>query len=225
MISPEQAQQLEQAAEHNNGKCTRCHQTIKMYRYRINETHARFLRAMAVAVKDTGVNDVDISTIGIAYSTRSQVSKLRFHGLIARIKDKRGKQVPRHWLITKKGWGFLHGDPIQSKVVIYDNMVMGHEGELVNIYQVAHEPNIQPAGEASNMTTAEASAYSDIRQPKKYMEVDAVYRGQTLTNLIKGTTYKLKIDKLQVGKPVVLHEPSTFVYRDVAAFQRDWRIV
>ena len=225
MITHDEAVRLEQEAEGNNGRCTRCHQTIKMYRYRINETHVQFIRAMAKAVKDTGVNDVDVSTIGIPYSTRTQSSKLRQHGLIARVKDERGVQVPRHWLITKKGWGFLHGESIPSKVVIYDNQVMGHEGAPINIFQAAKEPYVAPKHEAVSLSEAEASAYTDIRQPKKFMTVDAKYYGSNTSVLKRFGTYKLTLEKLQVGKPVIVHAPIQFVYRDIAAFQRDWRIV
>ena len=222
MISLEQARLLEQDAEQNGGKCSNCHQTIKIYRYRINSTHARFLKAMAAEVDKTGVNDVDLSKIDIAYSTRSQCSKLRQHGLIARVKDARGVQVPRHWLITKKGWGFLKGEMIPSKVVVYNNQTIGHDGGMTSIYRVYGDT----PHEAEPVSEAEARTYQDVRTPVKTNTVFAEFKGNTNFNgqFLKGNTYPLEVERLQVGKPVKIARPVKITYKDIAAFQRDWKV-
>ncbi len=225
-MNNEQIAALEKEAEHNNGRCSKCNQTIKIYRYKINKTHASFLKAMANAVRDTGVNDVDISTIGIAYSTRTQVSKIRQHGLIARIKNAEGKQIPRRWLITHKGWEFLNGQAIPEKVIIYNNQVLGHDGADVTIYKVLSErfdPQ-EPIYAETPVSEPEARTYSEVRQPKKRMEIQAVYKGRGYdTGYQAGQQYDLVLDRLQLGKPVKVLAPHAREYRDIAAFQKDWR--
>lgn len=231
-MTTDEARELEKQAELNDGHCSNCHQTIKIYRYRINKTHASFMKAMANAVRDTEVNDVDISTIGIAYSTRTQVSKIRQHGLIARIKDERGVQIPRRWLITHKGWEFLNGQAIAEKVVIYNNQVLGHEGNLVNIFDVLGErfdPQ-EPIYAETPVSEPEARILDDVRQPQSHTLVTATFKGRDYHGRFRRSqTYELKIKRLQMGKPVEIigidGEATERRYSDVAAFQRDWRTV
>lgn len=228
MIKPERKVELEKIAAANDGHCDRCGQTIKFYRYKVSHSHCNFLRAMADRVRDTGINDVDIGDINIAYSVRSQVTKMRQHGLIARVKGNTGAQIARRWLITKKGWDFLTGKPIPDYVIVFNNQVLGHDGEGVTIHQVLGEkfdPNT-PVYEESPVTPKEAVVYNDVRKAKSY-ETNAIYRGRSwpMNEYAFGGEYKLQINKLQIGKPVIITEPYTREYKDIAAFKRDWKVI
>lgn len=227
-MTTDQITELERTAELNDGHCDKCHQTIKIYRYRVNKVHCEFLKAMANAVRDTGINDVDISTIGIAYSTRTQCSKIRQHGLIARIKDERGVQLPRRWLITHKGWQFINGAAIPGKVVVYNNQVLGHDGDPVTMLQILggkYDPAAPQYTEAP-VSQPEARTYDDVRQPKKNMEITAIFRGRGYNAQYQtGQQYDLVLDRLQLGKPVKVLAPHAREYRDIAAFQKDWRAI
>lgn len=231
-ITSEQATKLEKAAEQNDGHCDRCGQTIKIYRYKVNSVHVRFLRAIAEAVEQTGVNNVDVGTLGLPYSTRTQSSKLRQHGLIARFKDERGVQAPRRWLITHKGWQFLNGGAIPSTVVVYNNQVIGHDLHNVTIHEIAGEltPPVKQYDETP-VTPAEARVYEDVRAPQKKMQVRAKYRRAhpSYAALKTGHFYDLEIDRLQVGAPVKLTvvdlKIKKIVYHDINAFRKDWEII
>lgn len=59
-------------------------------------------------------------------------SKLRFHGLVAKDKD----AGAGYWLITKKGYAFLRGEPIQQKVMTQHNEVKDHNDVWVTIEDV-----------------------------------------------------------------------------------------
>lgn len=230
-MNPNQITELEKMAESNNGHCISCNQTIKIYHYKINRTHGIFLRAMALEVRTMGVNDVDISTLGLPYSIRSQVTKMRQHGLIARIKGDNGKQIARHWLITHKGYEFLNGTPIMPKVVIYNNQVLGHIGDPITIHSVMGEPggSTEKYTEAP-ITEPEAKLYDDVRTPQKYMIVNAKFKGRDYHGRFKTSQeYELQIKKLEVGNPVrvvgIDGQPYDREYRDIAAFQQDWMAV
>lgn len=227
-MTTDQITELEREAELNDGHCGTCHQTIKFYSYKINRTHANFLRAMVKAVSETGENDVDISTLGLPYSSRSQVAKIRQHGLIARIKNEDGAQIANHWLITHKGWDFLNGVEIPSKVIVFSNQVLGHEGESINIGALLDEPfdKQQPTYTEAPVTEPEARTYEDVRTPKKHMEVTAVYRGSRYNKKLDvGETYRLAIERLQVGHPVIITMPHGMTYKDIASFQKDWKAI
>lgn len=225
-LTIEQIVSLELEAEQNDGRCSHCTQTIKIYRYTVNKTVAAFMRAIADEASKTGVNDVDISTIGIPYSTRTQVSKIRQHGLIARVKDERNVQIPSRWLVTTKGWNFVNGRDIPARVVVFNNQVLGHDGGTVTIHSVMGErrdPNA-PLYIQTPVSEAEARTYNNVRTPLKRFKIHAKFKGYG-SGLKQGSIHELEIERMVVGQPIKLLEPIQSTYKDIARFQNDWEVV
>lgn len=229
MITLEQAKLLEKEAEENNGKCTHCHHSINIYSYPVNKVMVKFLKAMAVETDATGLREIDVEKVSTVHHERTQITKLRIHGLIAKVKDEKGHHKARMWVITKKGWSFLRGGEIERKVVIYNNQVLGHEGGMVTIKRI---DNASQDYEQKGITAPEAKVLSDVRTPQKMTKHEAVYQGMSSGDLLKNATYTIRIARLQVGKPVKveldlprLKDPRQFEYRDIAGFQRSWKIV
>ena len=182
------------------------------------------MRAMAAATKATGERAIDMETLDLTHTERSQLSKMRQHGLVVQPKDERGVKRPRHWLITTKGWQFLRGEKIPAKVIVFDNQVLGHEGGTTDIRRLLNDPGFY---EADPLSTEEAKVYHDVRTPQKKTAHQAVYLGYSSGGLVKNTHYTIHIERLQVGKPVVLYvddAPTPIKYNDIAAFQRNWKI-
>lgn len=222
-LSAEKIQEIIDVAAKNDGHCDRCLRVIKVYKYGLSTMMAGIMKAMAQATKETGVREIDMETLGLTHNERSQLSKMRQHGLIVQPKNADGVKKARHWLITTKGWQFLRGEDIPAKVVVFDNQVLGHEGGMANIRRILGEPGFY---ESDPLSTAEAAAYHDVRTPQKMQEHDAVWQGMDSGNLRRGSTYEIKIERLQVGKPVRVHVDglNPFEYRDIAAFQKAWKI-
>lgn len=223
MIDLAQAQALEKDAQNNNGHCSNCGQTIKIYRYGISTSMVRVLKAMARATEHAG-QAIDADKLALKHSERTQLTKMRFHGLIAKVK-RDGRQVPRNWVITTKGWQFLGNKPVPAKVIIYENQVLGHDGGETTIRRVG---GLASDFEQEPVTEPEARAYSDVRTPQRHTTVNAVYVGHPRPNLDKtGMTLTLEVDRLQIGHPVKLTVVDTndkLEYRDIAAFKRDWKV-
>lgn len=222
----DKAKALEKEAEQHGGLCTNCHQTIKIYRYGISTSMVRVLKTMAKATdKNTG-RAIDVDSLELKHSERTQLTKMRFHALVAKVKED-GKQIPRHWLITRKGWQFLANEPIPAKVVVYNNQVLGHDGGMTEIKRVDGEAD---AYDAIPVTEAESRTYAHIREPQRQMEMQAEWLGRTVGSLVQGQIYTLAVDRLQMGKPVSVTvkeilqtEPMNF--KDVAAFGRSWKVI
>jgi hypothetical protein len=223
MIELEQAQQLVKEAEKNNGHCGNCGQTIKIYRYGISNSMVRVLKAMAKAGTYAG-QAIDADKLDLKHSERTQLTKMRFHGLIAKVK-RDGRQVPRQWVITTKGWQFLGNKPVMAKVLVYENQVLGHDGGETTIRRIA---GLAGDYEEQAITEPEAKAYSDVRTPQKHLSMRAYYIGHTRPNLGKtGIALDLELDRLQIGHPIkltVMETNDTLEYKDIAAFKRDWRV-
>lgn len=223
---------LEKVAELNNGHCDRCGQTIKIYRTKPNIHHARMLRRMADVVERqrlelldfTEANKVNFDDIEGSFTEKSQRTKMRHHGFIAKVRDEKGAHVANTWLITSKGFDFLEGKPVPATVVVYDNQVLGHEGGTITIGQVLGEPSEY---ESEKISTAEAEVYGNAREPKK-VSVAAEYKGRMYQFLKQGSTYHITTGKLQVGKPLEVFIDGMdrhLMYNDIATFQREWKVL
>lgn len=228
MITLEHAQILKKEAEQNDGKCTHCHHSINIYEYPINKVMVKFLREMAKATDETKSREVDVEKVSVIHHERTQITKLRIHGLIAKVKDEKGHHKARMWLITKKGWDFLRGVEVPRKVVIYNNQVLGHTGGMITIGRIDSD---SASYDKKGITEAEAKTYSDVRTPAKLTEHNATYLNSTNGDLLKGASYQIFVERLQMGKPVAIqvkvdHKKDRIgmIYADIASFQRRWKI-
>lgn len=229
-LTTEKINELIAIAAANDGHCDRCLRVIKVYKYQVSKTMAKIMREMAKATKATGERAIDMETLDLTHTERSQLSKMRQHGLIVQPKDDRGVKKPRHWLITTKGWQFLRGEQIPAKVVVFDNQVLGHEGGTTDIRRLLDDPGFY---EADPLSTEEAAAFHDVRTPQKMQEHRAEYRNRNYTagGFEQGKVYTILVERLQMGKPVKIHailaegaKPQECTYNDIAAFQWDWKI-
>lgn len=129
-------------ARDNKGVCKCCGRKIVLYKYKITPGMVYLLKNFAhitrrqVSEGKSDPRSVDANDIDRPFSIRAQVTKLRVHGLVAKVKNEKGVQVPRMWVVTKKGWKFLAGKPVQARVTVYNNVVIGHSGGLCVIDQI-----------------------------------------------------------------------------------------
>lgn len=229
----QQANALEAEANKHNGTCTHCHQTIKIYRYGISDSMVRVLVQMAKRTKlqleggDKAGRSIDVDILDLRHSERTQITKLRFHGLLAKVKNDDNTQIARRWLITRKGWEFLAGSAVPAKVVVYNNQVLGHDGGTTDIRRITGGNGDY---EEQAISEAESRAYAHVREPEYDKAVRAVWLGHSIGQLVKGQTYTVKMQKLQVGKPIKIQVPGrepqgNMEYKDIAAFGKSWQVV
>lgn len=133
-------------------RCPHCNASLKMYWHTLKPGLVRPLVKMLKAVNqkrniynranrtnDTPlkkVNDIRVGRLpgNLKFTTneRCNFSKLRVHGLIARVKID-GKVKSGRWLITRKGYQFLKGEKVPCKVLTFRNKVEGHSDKSVTI--------------------------------------------------------------------------------------------
>lgn len=221
MVDLQQANALETEARQNDGLCTNCHQSIKIYRYSISTSMVYVLKAIGKASR-MGGDVIDVGKLDLDHNERSQLTKLRLHGLIAKVK-KDQHHIPRHWVVTTKGWQFIGGSDVPAKVVIYNNQVLGHDGGTTNIKRVTGMPG---DFEKQSISEAESRTYASIRKPEYDKVVTAEYLGYSSGEFVKGQEYTIKMSRLQVGKPLHVQTPmgGEQEYKDVAAFARTWKV-
>lgn len=226
-----EVEQLLKDAQNNEGLCSNCWRKLAIYRYTANRQMAVILKRLAAATHDNQKTAIDVDTLALAYSQRTQLTKLRFHGLAAKVKDKEGHQTARHWVVTNKGWGWVKGEPIERRVIVFDNQLLGHEGGPITITEALGEKPAATHYDQKPVTEAEAKVYRNARTPQRHTIHQAEYRGYSNEIVARGETYTIHIERLQVGRPVkvnaVVRGKNLYKcgYNDIAAFQRAWKII
>lgn len=122
--------------------CPHCGAKMKAYWHRLTPGIVKALVKMRAGIAKTQVNkinpsvDLDGTDHEMTKNERSNLSKLRFHALIAKVNED-GERQQGEWLITKRGFAFLRGEEaVPMRVKTYRNKVVDHDERLVTIGDV-----------------------------------------------------------------------------------------
>lgn len=135
MITSEIEQEvLDYFEEHHH--CPACKRQARVYTFTLNKNMVHILQKIYGAICLKGKNDIHLdhdtehTEFEMPYSQRSNVSILRFHGLVAKVKEN-GKHKAGHWLITKRGAGFLRGEiAVPKKTKTLFNRVLERDDDV-----------------------------------------------------------------------------------------------
>lgn len=123
--------------------CEHCGAKLKKYIYPILPVQVHALEKFYNAVIEKNENcvhlqtDMDGTKNELGRSERSNWTMLRFHGLVAKYKQKDGSQLRGYWLLTRRGSEFLKGElSIPRSVEVYRNKVIGHSEDMVGVHDV-----------------------------------------------------------------------------------------
>ena len=118
---------------------------MKMYWHKLTPALVKTLVKIYMKVHDKGENRIHPhNEMDLTTSEHMNMTKLRFHGLIAKCKE--DGQVERgYWLITRRGADFLKGElALPRDVQTFRNKVTNHKGDLVKVKDVlGSEPYVQ----------------------------------------------------------------------------------
>lgn len=225
-------EQLAQLRANKGKACPTCNSLIGINKYGISSTMVTVLRQMAkrtaIQVEGGYGREIDVEILDLLHSQRTQLTKMRFHGLVTKVKNTDGSHKARHWLVTHKGFKFLNGEPIPKQVEVYKNTVLGHDGGTITIEEVERADKLATDPENISReaeTPQQGAVLSNARVGLKNYTVRARYVGRDYMALHNGDTYDLEIERLQAGKPVIVVKPMLLRYADIAAFNKAWKAV
>lgn len=123
--------------------CPTCGHEETAYWRTLNAGNVRALIKFRRAIGYHGRNEIhlykDMDGHDFKLTTAEQMNwtKLRFHGLVAKVKE--DGQIKRgYWLLTARGAAFLRGDlDVPRKVKTLNNRVIEHDDVYVSVDQVA----------------------------------------------------------------------------------------
>lgn len=126
-------------------KCVNCGASMQAYIFRFDYADIQLILAMAQMVKQrmatmpfTEANKVHVqSATTMSYAEKSRTTQSEKLGLIAKVRDDNKKHVRGTWLITKRGWAALKGEPVPAQVKVFrDEIVERYEDMLTTIPEV-----------------------------------------------------------------------------------------
>lgn len=127
--------------------CDHCGQLIKnAHKEVLNKMKIKMLKRAAEQVITTNHNDFmvrDLKDHGEDFVLFNNFQKLRYHGLIAPIRNN-GRKIKGRWLLTRNAWAFLRGElMLPSFVLVRDNHITERSNELLAIKHIRGEATIQ----------------------------------------------------------------------------------
>lgn len=146
----------------SDGKCPNCGANVNQYWYKITPGLIDTLLILLDHVHATNKNEFTIKEVRnkLSQIQYTQSTKLRFHALIAKIKEDDGTWSGR-WLITSRAADFLRGDiTIPQRVLTYRNKVIDHDDINVSVREVyGSYPYLE--GKADFVSPARPKTYGD----------------------------------------------------------------
>lgn len=134
---------------HTCSHCGELHTPQLAHKESIEKRKLLMLKAAANWVVEHKQNDFkkkDLDLARFGQSAYGNFGALRYHALIAKVKDKQtGKPVKGRWLVTKQGWQFLRGVlDIPKFVLVKDNHIVpgSHSKRLINVRNVYYGSDI-----------------------------------------------------------------------------------
>ena len=130
-----------------DGKCQVCEAKVLKYDRRLSRVLIFALVKIERGVhmkysqshNFTTANNINVGRLpgdlALNHSERCNLTILRHHGLLAKVKVD-GEIQSGHWLITKKGWSFLRGEAIPDTVTTFRNRVIDHSTTTETISDV-----------------------------------------------------------------------------------------
>lgn len=125
--------------------CPHCGAKMQSYWHRLTPGIVKALVKMRAGIAKSGVNhinpakDLDGTDLELTKNERGNLSKLRFHALIAKYSENHKRQQGE-WLITRRGFAFLRGEEsVPRRVKTYRNRVVDHDEVLVTIADILHD--------------------------------------------------------------------------------------
>lgn len=188
---------------------------------------ADILIVMLKRVRETDKNHIklrELYDVLTPYQT-TQMSKLRFHGLIAKHRDADGRHDG--WLLTKRaGLWLSNQQAIPLRVQVYRNHITDKSVETVKAYDIIGADKKEYLEQNFSYERARPA---DMEAATVYDRVvRATWLGYSAGQLVNGQTYTLKMSKLQMGKPIKVQlqskEPAQMQYKGIAEFGKSWRV-
>jgi hypothetical protein len=122
--------------------CEHCGAKLRRYKHPLVPILVHALVKFAQAVHVKGLNsihlkdDMDGTAQELTRYERSNWTKLRFHGLVAKVMED-GHQKRGHWLLTRRGALFLTGkEKIPDFVWVFRNRIVEHSERMVDVTTV-----------------------------------------------------------------------------------------
>jgi len=118
--------------------CEHCGAQLKIWKHSLTPGLVDILVSFIQAIKDKGENKIHLQTEAkLPPNQYNNFQKLRYFGLVAKVKDDEGTHLAGYWLITRLGGEFLRAETaIPRWVKTFRNHIEEKSEEVVFINDV-----------------------------------------------------------------------------------------
>lgn len=118
--------------------CPHCGAKMKEWKHALTPGLISIFLEFAKAVKNKGINEIHLQNeVSLSKNGYNNFQKLRYFGLVAKVKDENDQPKAGYWLLTRLGIQFLKGmSPAPKWVMTFRNRITEKSEELVFIDDV-----------------------------------------------------------------------------------------
>lgn len=139
--------------------CANCGESMAIYTYSVTYLDVKLLCAMANIVNrrmDSGMTFTEANKVHLQseindytlISRQTITSKL---GLIAKVIKDKVHDRKAGWVITKRGYDFLHGIPVPRMVNVFHNSIHEYFDQLITMKETLSSINTREVSELNNI--------------------------------------------------------------------------
>lgn len=128
-----------------NNTCPQCGAKMNKYWHNLTRGLVDSFIKFSLAVRSKNANSVHLQTdVQLTKNQYNNFQKLRFFGLVAKVKDKNGNRKAGYWLVTKNGGAFLRGElAMPRRVRTFRNKIIDKDENLVYIKEVMGDDSVE----------------------------------------------------------------------------------
>ena len=182
--------------------CVNCGASMAEYVFEFDVLDALLLLAMAREVREkmlqpkntqfkddhsvttfTEANQVKVQSLGgVSYAMKSRTTKCAKLGLIAKYKSNTGRHLPGTWVITKRGWDALRGEPVPKAVKVFRGQILERTDDLTTLRDIFYTYGQKISSMIRRKKTPKTDHRSELEgfNPSDWVQIGGMHEGELL---------------------------------------------
>lgn len=176
----------------NEAKCLNCGASMAEYIYTFTILDALLLFGMAKQVSKnlektrgefTEANKVHLPSLkGVNHTSMIRQGYTGKLGLIAKHMGANGRQERGMWVITRRGWAALRGEPVPKAVRVFRGKILERPDELITMTEVfrAYGDSVQRIVQAGKLPKIDNRKEMDGYTPMEWVQMAGMHQGKLI---------------------------------------------
>lgn len=174
----------------DKSRCPNCEASMTEYIFEFDCLDALLLVEMAREVRNrlnkrmdfTTANQVHVPSLSTTLAIRCRTTQCSKLGLVAKLRNHKGKHVPGVWVITGRGWGAIQGDEVPKRVRVWRGRIEERTDEKTTISEAfrMHREKVEDLIKRHKTPKSDYRQILDGYDPQEWVNFGGLHQGNLL---------------------------------------------